>query len=176
MRHHESLEGWFPDDSVGTGNPNDPANRGRGADVAVRQHRLTKYRPRKAKKIASWTSIGLGAIMIMPVFDQSSRQPGYETMSMTSQVIMALCYMAMFVLPGAYWLWRNRRDSQIVREWASTSGDYWDVWESLDPMTKAAFATPTDELPLLPKRHWWAIIIAMFVLAFIGGSLLPPQV
>ena len=79
----------------------------------------------------------------------------------------------MFALPAVYWLYCNRRDTATVRQWAVSTQEYVDIWKSLDPTTKAAFATPRTELPLLPKRRWWVIIVLMLVLMFLGGAVLP---
>ena len=141
---------------------------GVGEAAALRQQRLAKYRPRTAKKVAAGISLALAVLMLVP-----TGQGALAEATTTQQIVAGLCYFGMFALPAVYWLYCNRRDTATVRQWAVSTQEYVDIWKSLDPTTKAAFATPRTELPLLPKRRWWVINVLMLMLMFLGGAVLP---
>lgn len=121
--------------------------------------RLQKYRPTRTKRIAAWGAVVLGVLMVIPLIDAAS----------PVNIITAVSYLITFGLPGTYWLYRNRADSEPVRAWAQAREEYSTNWELLAISERQIFAKPDDQLPLLPKRHWWAIALVCVLTLTIGG-------
>lgn len=161
------LAGWMPDADPHDGQV---ARTSDEQDLEARRIRLSRYRPNAAKKIAAWLALILGVMMLFGILFGS-----LEEASGGLRVILAVLYFLIFAGPALYWMYANKRDTEAVREWAATEGNYREVWESFDPATKSAFARPAqaEELPLLPKRPWLWIWIAEFVLITAVGTLTP---
>lgn len=121
--------------------------------------RLQKYRPTRAKRIAAGGAIALGALMLLPLIDAPT----------PTNTATALAYFVAFALPGAYWHLRNRADTRTVRAWAQAREEYSTNWELLAISERRVFARLDDELPLLPKRHWWAVAAVCFLALVVGG-------
>lgn len=134
------------------------------------QARLQRYRPTVVKKVLAWTGVVFGVLLLMAVVDSS-----WDTL--VGNVMLSVGFAMMTVVPGAYWLLCNRRDSRTVTQWIRVNREYRMNWEMLAKDEQAMFARP-EELPLIPLRRWktvWMLIILGFIVVVVGTSFLPDQ-
>ena len=132
-----------------------------------REERVRKYRPTFPKKIASWLTVGLGALGLINI-----GLPPQEGITFPVHLAMGLSMAMFFGLPGVYWLLCNNRDSKKIDRWIRSDAAYRDQLAVMSDSDRGLMAKP-EEWPNIPKRQWpvvWTIVI----IAFIAFSMVAP--
>lgn len=130
--------------------------------------RLRKYRPTLGKKVAAWIGVVMGVLMVVGIFTT-------DTEGFISDVLMGTGLGALMIIPGAYWLMCNHRDSRTITEWVRANREYQVNWEMLAKDERELFSRP-EQLPVIPERRWKTVaylMIAAFIVALVGGTLAP---
>ncbi|HIW92235.1 MAG TPA: hypothetical protein H9870_11315 [Candidatus Corynebacterium avicola] len=130
--------------------------------------RLRMYRPTTVKKVAAWCGVVFGVLMLASGFAGTSD-------SLVADLLLGFGFGAGCIIPGAYWLLCNRRDSKLVTDWMLANRDYKANWEMLAADERDLFSRP-EELPEIPERHWktvWLLMVGAFAIAMVGAAFLP---
>ena len=112
----------------------------------------------------------MGAIMLVGGGGVSSEYPQSEAVN---SWIASIFYFLAFAVPGAYWLWCNRRDTRQVAEWARRRNAYTEDWALLTADEQELFARPDSELPLVEKRRWGIVAVVVVVLLVLASLFIP---
>lgn len=132
--------------------------------------RLRAYRPAGWKRVAAWGAVVMGAIMLVGGGGVSGEYPQTEAVN---SWIASIFYFLVFAVPGAYWLWCNRRDTRQVAEWARRRDTYTEDWALLTADEQELFARPDSELPLVEKRRWGIVAVVVVVLLVLASLFIP---
>lgn len=117
------------------------------------------------KSVLAWVGLGFGAISVLAAFGQ----PG------VSAVAGAVLFGLALLIPSAWWMWCQSRDSRIAGENADLAASYEQMRRYLTP-ADVQYADALDSAPTIPatKRHW-KVVAPASVAALVAGAMLLPD-
>lgn len=133
------------------------------------RERIHRYRPTLIKKILSLVSASFGLILFLTNLAAGVEGSVVESLR---TIIGATLLSVMVALPGSYWLWRNSVDKRTITKWLEDRASEDSLRQILGGDELKLLGTESS-LPMLPRRRWGLLILAVIVLLIAGGATVP---